>query len=174
MKISFDAIVDPGLSLEITDAEWFPEGDWLRVGPVQAKVFLTRQNRRLFLDGHLHFVCRFGCDSCLEDYDDVQDLTFKVEFEYLDAKDPYWQSEEHEHQCPAAEMEIEFLAEPEVDLCAVLEQQVILSLPVKRRCSPTCRGLCPSCGRNLNTEVCSCQGQESNSPFQALARLKVR
>lgn len=174
MKISFDAILDPGLHLEITDAEWFPEGDWRRVGPVQAKLFLTRQNRRVFLDGRLHFTCRFVCDSCLEDYDDAQDFSFKVEFEYLDAKDPYWQSDEHEHQCPQAEMEVEFVSEPEIDIHAMLEQQVILSVPVKRLCSHSCRGLCPSCGRNLNTDVCSCHDQESNSPFQVLAQLKVK
>jgi len=172
MKILFDAIVEPGLSLEINDAEWFPEDDWVRVGPVQAKLFLTRQNQRVLLDGQLHFTCRFECDSCLELYDEVQDFSFKIEFEHLASNDPYWQSDEH--QCPQAEMDVETLQQPEIDIYAMLEQQVILSVPAKRLCSQSCRGLCPSCGRNLNRDVCSCHGQQSNSPFQVLAQLKVK
>ena len=32
-----------------------------------------------------------------------------------------------------------------------------LELPSKVLCRETCRGLCPMCGRNLNTGICSCQ-----------------
>jgi len=172
MKISFDAIVEPGLNLEIHDTEWFPEDDCSRVGPVQAKLFLTRQNRRVFLEGRLNFTCRFACDSCLELYEEVQDFFFKIEFECLAASDPYWQSEEH--QCPQADMDVEFLHEPEIDIHAMLSQQVILSVPAKRLCSQSCRGLCPSCGCNLNKEKCSCPTLEPNSPFQVLAQLKEK
>ena len=172
MKISFDAIVEPGLDLEIHDADWFPEDDCVRVGPVQAKLSLTRQNRRVFLDGRLNFTCRFACDSCLELYDEVQDLSFKIEFEYLASNDPYWQSDEH--QCPQADMDVEFLHEPEIDIDAMLAQQVILSVPAKRLCSQSCRGLCPSCGSNLNKSECTCRDREPNSPFQVLAQLKVK
>jgi uncharacterized protein len=172
MKIPFDAIVEPGLNLEITNTEWFPDGDWDRVSPVQAKIFLIRKNRRVFLDGYLNFSCRFACDSCLEIYDEVQDFFFKVEFEYLALNDPYWQSEEH--QCPQAEMDVEVLLQPEIDIHAILAQQVILSIPAKRLCVESCRGLCPSCGKNLNKDACLCQNQKQNSPFQILAQLKVK
>ena len=171
MKIPFDAILESGLTLEIHDAEWFPEGDWSQVGPVQAKVFLIRQNRRVFLDGHMNFTCRFSCDSCLELYNDVQDLFFKIEFEYLASNDPYWQSDEH--QCPQVEIDVEVLAEPEIDIYAMLAQQVILSVPLKKLCSPSCHGLCSSCGMNLNKAKCLCHDRELNSPFQVLVQLKV-
>jgi len=172
MKIHFDAIVEPGLNLEINDVDWFPEGDCLRVGPVQAKLSLARRNRRVFVDGRLNFTCRFACDSCLELYDEVQDLPFTIACDHLAANDPYWQSVEH--QCPQAEMDVEVLSEPEIDIHAMLAQQVVVSLPAKRLCSQSCRGLCPSCGINLNKEACSCRERASNSPFQVLANLKVK
>lgn len=170
MKIPFDAIVESGVTLEINDAEWFPEDDWSRVGPVHAKLFLTRQLRRVIVDGHLHFTCCFVCDSCLEPYEEVQDFPFKVELEYLAAADPYWQSDEQ--QCSPVEMDVEVLREPEVDIESLLAQQVIVSVPVKRLCSQSCRGLCPTCGINLNKEECLCRGLPANSPFQVLAQLQ--
>ena len=172
MKILYDAIPKSGLALDVNDSEWFPEHDCPRVGPVSAKVSLTRQEHRVFLDGRLCFVCRFVCDSCLELYDEPQDFFFKMEFEHRAAHDPHWQSEDQ--QCVAGEMDIEFLREPEIDLSAVLAQQVVLSMPTKRLCSPSCRGLCPCCGLNLNKEQCVCRDQKTNSPFQVLAQVKGR
>lgn len=172
MKILFDDIPELGLTLEVTDTSWFPEEDWLRVGPVRAELFLTRREQRVFLDGRLKFTSRFECDRCLESYEEVQDFRFRIDFEYLAADDPYWQTEDH--QCPEAEMDVVVLSEPQIDIEAVLEQQVILSVPAKRLCTGTCQGLCPTCGQNLNKGSCSCSGQKPNSPFQVLANLKLK
>ncbi|MDD5758152.1 MAG: DUF177 domain-containing protein [Desulfobulbaceae bacterium] len=172
MKIRFDAIVEPGLTVQVTDSQWFPEADCGRVGPVQANLSFTRQERRVFLEGRLQYTGCFECDSCLEPYSEEQDLFFTIEFDYLAANDPYWLAEEH--QCPQAEMDVEVLSEPEIDVYSILAQQVILSIPAKRRCSESCRGLCPSCGKNLNNESCLCRNREANSPFQVLAQLKVK
>ena len=46
------------------------------------------------------------------------------------------------------------------DLCAdvgePVRQALILSLPMKPLCSKDCRGLCPTCGLNLNEQTCNC------------------
>lgn len=173
MKILFDDIPESGLNVKVDDASWFPEGDWVRVGPVRAELSLTRRNRQVFLDGRLLFVGRFECDCCLESYEEAQDLPFKVEFEYLSPDDPYWRREE-EHQCPETEMDVVAIREPEIDVEALLEQQVILSIPAKRLCAESCQGLCPTCGHNLNKGPCDCHGPESVSPFQVLAQVKGR
>lgn len=41
------------------------------------------------------------------------------------------------------------------------EEQILLSLPMKPLCSKDCRGLCPSCGTNLNREACGCEGNDT-------------
>jgi len=38
----------------------------------------------------------------------------------------------------------------------VVREQVLLAVPLKAVCSDSCKGLCPQCGRNLNTESCDC------------------
>lgn len=172
MKILFDEIPESGLTLTVDDPSWFPEEDWVRVGPVRAELFLSHRDRRVLMEGRLLFRVRFACDRCLEPYEAVQDLGFQLDFEYLPPDDPYWLTEEH--QCPEAEMEVVVLSEPEIDIEVVLEQQVILSVPAKRLCSESCQGLCPSCGQNLNQGGCTCHNRERDSPFQVLAKLKVK
>lgn len=172
MKIRFEEIPEAGLRLEVNDTAWFPEGDWTRVGPVRAELSLIRRVQRVIMDGRLMFTARFACDCCLEDYDQVQDSRFRIDFEYVADDDPYWLTEDH--QCPESEMDVVVLREPEIDIEATLAQQVLLLLPVKRLCSESCKGLCPSCGQNLNKGSCTCRDRERDSPFQVLAKLKVK
>ena len=37
-----------------------------------------------------------------------------------------------------------------------IRQELILNLPLKILCRQECKGLCPNCGVNLNTEECIC------------------
>jgi uncharacterized protein len=44
-----------------------------------------------------------------------------------------------------------------VDLTDQIRQEIILSnIPIKPICSDSCKGLCPNCGKNLNSEECKC------------------
>jgi uncharacterized protein len=56
----------------------------------------------------------------------------------------------------------------------VLREQVLLSLPVRSLCRQDCKGLCPRCGRNLNTELCTCEDQPSDPRWSALSDLRSR
>jgi uncharacterized protein len=56
----------------------------------------------------------------------------------------------------------------------VLREQVLLSLPEKTLCRADCKGLCPRCGRNLNTESCSCESTEVDTRWNALSDLRSK
>jgi uncharacterized protein len=43
----------------------------------------------------------------------------------------------------------------EVDLRPALREQWLLEVPAFVLCRPDCKGLCPTCGRNLNQGVCN-------------------
>ena len=49
--------------------------------------------------------------------------------------------------------------------------EVIGDLPTKFLCDENCRGLCSSCGKNLNEGECDCNGQEIDPRFAELAKL---
>jgi len=60
----------------------------------------------------------------------------------------------------------------ELDLRPALREELILRVPAFVVCSESCRGLCPTCGANLNETTCSCVPAEESSPWSALKNLK--
>jgi uncharacterized protein len=48
---------------------------------------------------------------------------------------------------------------------------IVMSLPTKLLCKDDCRGLCPDCGKNLNTGDCNCTKTEIDPRLAALAEL---
>lgn len=46
-----------------------------------------------------------------------------------------------------------------LDLQEVLRQDVLVAIPVHVVCRPDCRGLCATCGKNLNEGDCGCQSE---------------
>lgn len=43
-----------------------------------------------------------------------------------------------------------------IDLSAAVREELALRIPAFSLCSTECRGLCASCGADLNTDTCSC------------------
>ncbi len=60
----------------------------------------------------------------------------------------------------------------ELDLGRAVREELVLAIDPYVVCSPDCRGLCPRCGANLNTETCSCTEEESDPRWDALRALK--
>jgi uncharacterized protein len=58
-----------------------------------------------------------------------------------------------------------------IDLGEAIRQQFLLTMDLIPVCSPDCRGLCPTCGVNLNTDACRCPPQEPANPFEVLKGL---
>lgn len=59
----------------------------------------------------------------------------------------------------------------ELDFGPVLVEILSLSWPMQPRCSESCLGLCPGCGRNLNSEGCGCETGGEERPFAGLEEL---
>lgn len=54
-----------------------------------------------------------------------------------------------------------------IDIMLVVRQTLALTEEIRFLCKPDCRGLCPQCGKNLNTGSCACKA-ENMSPFAVL------
>lgn len=81
------------------------------------------------------------CSRCLEKYDKKLDI--KVD-EIISI------DEEEGHNIVIIEDNV-------LDLKEVAENSIYLELPFKKLCSENCKGLCQSCGINLNKETCTCE-----------------
>lgn len=97
-----------------------------------------------------------SCNRCLETWSETLEVPFEQVFRYQpqDEDDEQW---------------IENGAW--IDLEPAVHDEVTLSLPLVPVCRPDCRGLCPTCGTNLNEDPCDGHPEESDSPFAALQNL---
>jgi len=55
-----------------------------------------------------------------------------------------------------------------------VREQVFLSLPARSLCGEDCKGLCPRCGKNLNSESCNCDAAPADPRWSALSDLASR
>ncbi len=58
-----------------------------------------------------------------------------------------------------------------LDLTDAVRQYRVLAAPMQPLCRPDCRGLCPTCGQNLNDASCACPREEYDPRWSALAKL---
>ena len=60
----------------------------------------------------------------------------------------------------------------DLDLGEAIREEVILSQSLLALCQPHCKGLCPSCGINLNEERCECSRNEPDPRWDVLRALR--
>ncbi len=59
----------------------------------------------------------------------------------------------------------------QLDLLELCYGEIVLSIPTKYLCKEDCKGICQTCGANLNTAPCSCPTQEIDPRLSALRAL---
>jgi len=60
----------------------------------------------------------------------------------------------------------------ELDLSDAIREQLLVRVPDYVVCSDSCRGLCPTCGTELNQVSCSCVPENRAGPWDALKNIK--
>ena len=70
------------------------------------------------------------------------------------------------------ELRTPYVVDDNLDLTGWARDAVALALPDKILCRPECAGLCPVCGKNLNTEPHTHDEQPTDSRWSALEALR--
>jgi uncharacterized protein len=109
------------------------------------------------------------CARCIEPVEIPLAAEFDLIFRPIGAD-----SEPPERSITASETEIGYYQKDSLLLEDVLREQVLLSLPVRTLCKPDCKGLCPRCGANRNTQPCSCEVGPNDPRWEALTGLRGR
>ncbi len=78
---------------------------------------------------------------------------------------------EAERAISTSETEIGYYRESGLALEDVLREQVLLSLPARTLCREDCKGLCPHCGSDRNSETCNCSAVTVDPRWSALGAL---
>ena len=109
------------------------------------------------------------CARCL----DAVDYTLKNEYDVL-YRPVGVDSDIREHSIGASETEIGYYQDGSLVLEDVLREQVLLSLPARTLCREDCKGICPRCGANRNTDPCSCEEAPADPRWSALRDLRSK
>jgi uncharacterized protein len=119
------------------------------------------------IDGSLDTRVQLLCARCLEPV--VQDVSHKFDLLY---RPQGTDAGREELSVTSAEAEVSYYQGEGLLLEDVLQEQVILALPLKAICRDDCRGLCPHCGKNLNVEQCGCTEPVEDPRWQALKDIR--
>lgn len=142
-------------SLDLSDLEFFgarPICEPLRVSGV-----VRNRAGALMLEARLESSLHWHCDRCAAPF--VQQKTVQVDA-LLAA------SLENEEEADGV-----YLLEGAVlPLGELARSAFVLEMDTKHLCAETCRGLCPTCGHNLNEGPCTCQ-KTPDPRFAALQQL---
>ncbi len=60
-----------------------------------------------------------------------------------------------------------------IDLDPILREQVLLALPMRVVCVDDCKGLCATCGQNLNEAKCGCEPRAVDPRLAVLKDIKL-
>lgn len=93
------------------------------------------------------------CVRCLQEWDTEIDVEASQHFARTRDEDGY------------------AIEEGQVDLTGPITDELALAMPAAPLCREGCRGLCPICGTDLNSDPCDGHGEESDSPFAVLKDL---
>ena len=80
---------------------------------------------------HVEGVCHLTCSLCLDEFNNLFEKDFSLHYDIkgLDS----------------------VTIDPDV------RDEILMEHPIRVLCRPDCRGLCPFCGTNLNTDTCDCK-----------------
>jgi uncharacterized protein len=121
------------------------------------------------LVGSFHGRFQVPCARCVEPVEIPLEADYDLIFRPAAAD-----ADATERSITAQETEIGYYLKDGLLLEDVLREQVLLSLPVKTLCKPDCKGLCPRCGENRNSQPCTCDVGPSDPRWEALAGLRGR
>jgi uncharacterized protein len=83
--------------------------------------------------------------------------------------------------CEVAELYQHVVTDPDafeivgdqIDVAAMIRENILLDAPIAPLCRPDCAGLCPTCGIDLNTATCDCVTAVIDPRWEALSQLKA-
>jgi len=129
MKIYVDDITSEGLeAAEEIDPQYLKlemeQQGIVFTASVEAKARITKTGSEVFVSLSLEAPVEYTCSRCLAKLENI----FKKNFNF-------------NYEVKPGDI---------LDIDEDIRQELILNNPMKTLCRPDCKGLCPSCGQNLN------------------------
>ena len=162
MKIKFSELKSPKgqskkVSYDVDLKDFYFDGEKIKA---PEKIVIsgetTYKDEVIILNANLKGNLELICSRCLDTFIYPIDIDIEERFTNDESK---------------SDDEIVFVKSDSVDITEIIENAMISTLPIKRLCSEKCKGLCQSCGKNLNKETCTCQVEDVDIRLAGLKAL---
>jgi uncharacterized protein len=141
--------------------------EFKQVEPLEVRATAELIEGQIRISGTLHTRLELVCARCLEPVSEEVSREFDLYY-----RPPGEKPGKEEMQLKDGDTEVSFFEGDGLFLADVLAEQILLAIPMKIICRSDCRGLCPQCGANLNSESCRCEARGADPRLAPLARLK--
>lgn len=145
----------------------FHSSEFTQVEPLEVRATAELVEGQIRVCGNLHTRVELVCARCLETVTEELSRDFDLFYRPMAGI-----AREEEVKLKLDETDVAFFQGEGLFLADVLAEQVNLSIPMKTICRGDCRGLCPQCGANLNSEECRCESHTPDPRLAPLARVK--
>ncbi len=141
--------------------------DFRQTDPLEVRATAEMVDSQIRISGELHTRVEIACARCLEPVIEEVSRDFDLYYRPMQSI-----SREEEVRLRLDDTEIAFFEGDGLFLTDVLAEQVLLAIPMKIICRSDCKGLCPHCGANLNSDECRCESHPGDPRMAPLASLK--
>lgn len=130
------------------------------------EIDLEKNHNQMILNAHIDLEAKFECDRCSEMFN----KRISTDFEQI-----YFIGVEKSNNV-IDDMNLTYLSsdESKIDISQEIFDYSNLSIPMKKLCKEDCKGLCSTCGANLNYEECKCNKEIIDERWLPLLELKKK
>ncbi len=114
------------------------------------------------VEGWLDALVRLTCRRCLTE----SEQRFEVPYRFF--VEPGLEPEAADEGVYPLQREGDFL-----DLGPMVREEILVVVPEFSLCRKECRGLCPHCGADLNSDTCDCETAELDLRWEVLRKLRA-
>lgn len=115
------------------------------------------------IDGGINASMIVECSRCLKDSPYPINSDFYLEYS------PMGDAQKAEvYRIKKADLETDYYTGDSILLDDIVREQITLSIPISPVCNKDCKGLCPTCGVNLNIKGHECKKVEIDPRFSVL------
>jgi uncharacterized protein len=166
MAIKINDIPPEGLALDLAQKiDLFDKGT--ASTEFTAKLSIKPTGNGIFhIAGHVQADPLLECSRCLNSFPYHVDTEVSVDLAPADAM-----ATSPEHELDRSELDMEFYRGDEIDPLDFVKEQILISLPMVPIHRSDCKGLCATCGTNLNEADCGCR-KDALEGFGAFSALK--
>ena len=122
--------------------------------PVRYDLAVARLGSTVSIDGHLEARVEVACSRCAQRFEIPVDRDFNAIFVTAETGET-----DHAVELDAGDLDLDYYQGGVIDGLRFLAEQIWLEVPMKALCAEDCKGLCATCGADLNHTECDCEAE---------------